>query len=566
MDRYGTVVRRLSLAVATALLAGCRKDPVPTVQVPSGPDGGTGTGYTAQCSGWFPDWISQQPPQPSSPSFQLSQGYPLGVPVFEMGPDSRLRIVRWDPFTPSTNPLEAPWLAFDFHDPAERAGYLDALKQYLLEGNVEVAFEAQKNMTRFWYHVPMMTSDQNSRREPYHGLTKERRLRYGDHKWIIDGTGAGDNLDSFAIGYYNWLGGYTLGQVFNDPDPANADPVKAQFIPGTVVFKLLFAEHDTNKIDLALDPLVDSPEWEVQDVQNPSAPLKKVRLLQVDVAVRDDRSAQTGWVFGTFVYDKAMTSEPSPWRRLRGVGLQWGNDPDVKGPADVALLDESWIASGIPPVLEHQAPPGATPRPFGREGRLNGPVDNPDSACVSCHSTAQVVLGATPATAFRGAGLFPANACTAAQDMTWFRNVMAGTPFGVMTSNGTGCDMASPSVGTPPLHSMDYSLQLHEALKSSLFFQDPNPCATLATNLRPADGTMATSSEGDNAWASRSMDELREMIAPAGLRDLKQDQLSDLPMAVLRAEDPTAMRLAVDPEKNGLPRTSDADPEDRQRR
>ena len=49
-----------------------------------------------------------------------------------------------------------------------------------------------------------------------------------------------------------------------------------------------------------------------------------MRLLQVDVAVRDARATKTGWVFATFVYDKTMTA-PTPWAKLRPVGLMWGD-------------------------------------------------------------------------------------------------------------------------------------------------------------------------------------------------------------------------------------------------
>lgn len=73
----------LALCCAVALLAGCRRDPS-TVDAtpPTGPFGGPGTDHVAQCSGWFPDWISRNPPPAGTASFQLAQGYPLGIPVF----------------------------------------------------------------------------------------------------------------------------------------------------------------------------------------------------------------------------------------------------------------------------------------------------------------------------------------------------------------------------------------------------------------------------------------------------------------------------------------------------
>jgi hypothetical protein len=476
----------LGLCCALALLTACRRDPS-TIDAtpPTGQFGGPGTGYVAQCSGWFPDWISRNPPAAGSASFQLAQGYPLGIPVFGEV-DGRTVVVRWDPFQPGTG----PWSAHDFRAPSQRAAYLDALKEYLLEGMVDADFIAQNNRARRWYHVPMMTTSPTSRREPYRGLTKERPLQAQQHAWILPGN----SLDSFAIGYYNTIGGYTIGQVFRDPDPTLADPSKAQFIDGAYVFKLLFAEHDPAKVN-AQYPLDGAPQWQVQDVQAPAAPLKTVRLIQVDVAVKDPRSAQTGWVFATFVYDETMTGEPVPWRRLKPIGLQWGNDPDVTA-TGVGTLDESWISPGIPAVFQGS---------LGRHGRLNGPVDNPLSSCISCHSTAQVSPGATSLRAFRGARLIPPAACSDAQDMTWFRNLLGHQAFGLTTSGGDGCDLAPTQPAT--LVSADYSLQLADALEASLFFRNPNPCQATAEAMKAeamqaqATGAEAMSADAKSATA-----------------------------------------------------------------
>lgn len=467
----------LSLLVVGCDPQSCRRpDPQDASRLETGTFGQTtGNTDTTQCSGWFPDWTSPHPPASGVASFQLAQGYPLGSPVLEAAPDGGIRIARWDPPPAATDTTSAPWLAHDFHLAAERLAYLNDLKEFVLLGMPEVDFVAQRNTHRSWFHVPMMTTSPTARREPYRGVTKERGLRRADHKWILDTASFG--LNSYAIGYYNYLGGYTIGQVFNNLDPALSTPQQARFIPGALVFKLIFAEYDTTKIDATSDPLVDAPEWQVQDVGDPNGPLRHVRLLQVDVAVRDSRSAATGWVFATFVYDRTLTSETNPWRRLTPVGLQWGNDDDVTA-ANVGTIDESWLNPSVPAALLRQD--GQT---FGRNGRLNGPVDNPVSSCLSCHGTSQVVLGAATQDAFRGVALFPPDACTDAQDMKWFRVIGAATPFGVMSSGGTGCELVSPQPSTPPLVSLDYSLQLADALESSLFFHNPNPCAALATSL-----------------------------------------------------------------------------------
>ena len=79
----------------------------------------------------------------------------------------------------------------------------------------------------------------------------------------------------------------------------------------------------------------------------------------------------------------------------------WGNDPNFSGTGE---LQETWINSGV--TLPH----------VGLQGRLNGPVDNPSSSCLSCHSTAQ----APPAPMLPVAGADP---------RLWFRNIKSGTPF-----------------------------------------------------------------------------------------------------------------------------------------
>lgn len=494
-----------------------------------GGDTGAG-GYKVQCSGWFPDWIARNPPGADARSFQLAQGYPLGLPVLVETADHKLAIDHYDPYPPANDAIEAPWLPLDPKVAADQPAYLDALKAYLLDGNtgaasVEDDFDVGHNGKRSWFHVPMMTTSPFARREPYHGLTAERVLRANDHKWIKNT--ATDGLRSFAIGAYNWLGGYTIGRVFADPDPAAADPSRAVFIEGAFVFKLLFAEYDPTKIDAAQDPLVGAPEWKVQDVTNPTGPLVPVRLLQVDVAVRDADAGATGWVFATFVYDKAMVAA-SPWAKLRPVGLQWGNG--------IGATPETWLAPGIPANLQRE-----DGKPYGRDGRLNGPVDNPTSSCMSCHSTAQLITGITGNTAAavasaRGAAIFPPTGCTDAEDQVWFRNIAAGAPFGLMTSGGTGCTLATPQPATPPMYGLDYSLQLAEALESSRVRGNPNPCRTTAENLR--DVAIIEAPVGDaNAMAA-----MRARLSSKALREFGAERLRGLPRGLVRSQGQPTIR------------------------
>jgi hypothetical protein len=159
-------------------------------------------------------------------------------------------------------------------------------------------------------------------------------------------------------------------------------------------------------------------------------PIQTVRLLQIDVAVRDSRAdSTTGWVFGTFVYD-GSASGTTPWDRMVPVGLMWGNDP--------SLTPDRFEDGERPRQSVVVNPTVGVALRLGWLGRLNGPVDNPRSACLSCHATAQMEA--------RSAMVPPTRLSDDAK-MRWFRNVKAARPF----------DAGEQS--------LDYSLQLQEGIK-----------------------------------------------------------------------------------------------------
>ncbi len=447
------------MGMIASVVLGCRPT-YPPIVTKSGQEGGSGTNHTVQCSGWFPDWIALAEPPAGAPTFRLAQGYPLGVPIVSSGPNGA-EITEWAPPRPD---VDAPWLRYDFTDPRERSAYLNAIKTYALEDMVPYDFVPQNGTLgkKHWYHVPMMTSGFFPR-EPRHGLTEERSLRTSEHPWLSRELGA------YAIGFYNELGGYTIGQVFDDPEPSNSDPSKAQFIDGTLVFKILFVEYDPGAI-LGPNPLANAPQWEIQRPRATFSATFPVRLLQMDIAVKDPRSTATGWVFATYVYDESLPAATpgDRWYNLTPVGLQWGNDPDVDAPGDPDL-DETWINPEVPAPFDHHV---------GLHGRLNGPVDNPASACMSCHSTAQVWEGASTVGAYTAARMVPDD-CTAAQSLHWFRNLPGSVPFGQMTVAPSYCVPATPPVGTPPLWPLDYSLQVQRGLVNGVALNHPNPCLSL---------------------------------------------------------------------------------------
>lgn len=374
---------------------------------------------TPSVSSWglsgFPDIGYIPPADWTDPMFVLSQAYPNKLPEVETLP--------WDSIEPAKDPEK----------------YLQAVLGYCFEGNEEHGFDVLKNTVRPWFHAPWMHVG-NNRREFVHGLTRER----GSRPYEIAATQTAPHRN-YAVGMYNARGGYTFGQVWLDPNKPNVDA--ALFPEGTVTFKLLFTTAPVSQVPL----LEGAPVW-VADIDNsPTAAAVQqnvVRLLQIDVAVKDRRSHKGGWIFGTYHYDKDVEAT-SPWRRVRPLSLMWGDDPQLSAEAYAAgtRAAESWINNASPIVAYRANPPSgiATPRTLGLHGRANGPVDNALSSCLSCHGTAQL-----PASA---AMVPPAN-LSDAQRMQWFRNLAVAEAF----SSGS--------------KSLDYSLQLGVGLQNHAEYND----------------------------------------------------------------------------------------------
>ncbi|TMJ16957.1 MAG: hypothetical protein E6G94_02860 [Alphaproteobacteria bacterium] len=361
------------------------------------------------------------PPQPLPPgwpaqTFVLSQTYPTAAPADKM-----------------------PWLAFDPKTEPEQ--FIGAVLAYFYEGNVRpdvaTSFDPKLNSVRGWYNAPWQDFGPNGR-EPIHGLTRERvSLPYE-----LDPKNQKSSWNNYAVGFYNAPGGVTLGSIWADHGKPNYSSVS--FPEGTVAGKLLF----TTANEAEAPFLAGSPAWQAyvyQDVHNPTPKptdpraVTMVRLLQIDVAVKDKR-APLGWVFGTFVYGGGPPpggKSGSGWTNVAPVGLMWGNDPPYR---KQAALQETWLNPAV--QMPH----------VGYQGRLDGPVDNPASSCMSCHSTAQMVSGdAKP----------PPMVPAVTGDPMWFRNIPSGQPF---APGGT---------------SVDYSLQvwvgLNNFLKAQKLAQAPSP-------------------------------------------------------------------------------------------
>jgi hypothetical protein len=309
-----------------------------------------------------------------------------------------------------------PWTSISFR--TRPNDYLKAVLAYSLEGNREVDFVVQNNTVRGWYHAPWMHAGPAGR-EFMRGLTRERSSRPGELHANQTGT-----FENWAVSVYNPRGGYTLGRVWEAPDLPN--PAAAKFPIGAVSVKLIFTEAPVSQVPY----LANSVEWQADiNRANNAGPRPTLRLLQVDVAVRDSRATSTtGWVFGTFVYD-GNAPGATPWDRLVPVGLMWGNDPTKV--RTTQALTETKINTNL-----------EIPQHLGFEKRLNGPVDNPRSSCLSCHSTAQIN---TDLSRQSRDAIPPANASLTTLRL-YFRNIKSGVPF------DTGA------------LSLDYSLQLQNGI------------------------------------------------------------------------------------------------------
>lgn len=337
----------------------------------------------------------------TGPKFKLSQDYPLTLP--------------------KVDPADLPWTKID--PKTQPDDYLFAVRSYIFRGlgffdtqDKYLGDPGDLNHVKDWYNMPWLHVGSN-RREGIHGFTRELDA----FPMKLDPAQT-DPQQEWGIGFFNALGGYTIGQVWKShgmPNTADIRKDKAQYPEGTLIAKILFSAANTQQV-----PWLDGAlKWQANvnsklDRASDRA-IGDVRLMQVDVAIKDQR-AIVGWIFGTFVFDPTIEKDPvklqkaggtSPLHKMMPVGLMWGNDPTIT-PTDVMMgkkLAESYISNLIPDPAK---------KTLGWAGRLNGPGDNPVSSCLSCHGTAE----------------FPPNsqmAPTGTEQMrlAWFQNRTGSEPF-----------------------------------------------------------------------------------------------------------------------------------------
>jgi hypothetical protein len=132
------------------------------------------------------------------------------------------------------------------------------------------------------------------------------------------------------------------------------------------------------------------------------------------------------------------------------VRLMWGNDPNG------SPLTQSWINPNAPLYARQH---------LGVDGRLNGPVDNRASACMSCHSRAQAPSVAQ--VTLQGAcdqAPFPAK---------WFRNLPGSQACRRFTPTGQDCVTTPPANSTAAGYSLRLAATVSRSLTGTATF---NPC------------------------------------------------------------------------------------------
>jgi hypothetical protein len=381
----------------------------------------------------FPDFGFLPPPQGpskySGPVFKLSQDYP------KTKPDGL-----------------PPFMQTDFR--TDWQGYMSQVRDYCFEGNVDHAtfdedFRAENNTVRRWYHMPFQHWGPSGR-EGVHGLTKEAEVQ--KQQLAVSQTYTGGQ--TYALGLYNDLAGYTIGQVWDADDPvAKFSGVTFPF--GATVCKVLFVDVPPDQVPSLANPL----QWNAYTTttfQTQERHMTKVSLIQMDIMVRDSRSP-TLWVMGTFQYNGQLNN-PKRWNNLVPVGLMFGNDPTI---TDSAYSNPSVVKTMINPALKEtiiNPTADLPPTHLGWNGRLNGPVDNPMSSCISCHMTAEYPQVSQMNPTFDPSlNAKPGDAVW----MRWFSNLNGGTPF----------DATDPVDPSRKPGSTDFSLQLAATLQNFATWQ-----------------------------------------------------------------------------------------------
>ncbi|QJW93564.1 hypothetical protein [Frigoriglobus tundricola] len=310
------------------------------------------------------------------PKYAVSHDYPTEAPPAPNDPPWR-KALNGAPIGPDT-----------------AVAYMSALKEYVTKDIKTLVLDYANwdaGKAR-WYNMPWLYSIQ----DPVHGTYPAGE--FPSSMFPLSGlkTPGDATMNTYVVVYYNDTAGYTLGQIWGK-DAAAPDLTKAQYREGAIVVKVCLS----SATRATWGPMDGAALWDVYGVP-PNAPsgakpaFFQGSVFQVDLIVKDSKTApQTGWVFGTLVYDKSVPGDA--WDKLIPLGAMWGNDPDVNSAANPNAILKQSVVNPVAPLYAVET--------LGYGGRLSGPNDGAvvqnaivdgaaaprvaASSCLSCHSTAE---------------------------------------------------------------------------------------------------------------------------------------------------------------------------------
>jgi len=329
------------------------------------------------------------------------------------------------------------FMSIDFQQNPD--AYWRSVRNYIYEGNIgrgddpqgnSLDWNTQTNPVRTWYNMPWRAYGPNAR-EFINGLTREFPASPG----TLDPTQQ-HFAYTWARAIYNPIAAYTLGQVWDD-ETGPPDLADAKFADGAVIAKLLF----TTAVESDVPYVRDAYTWQANTYADPkncdkedcARKVTDVHLFQIDFAIKDPRASETQWVFGTFVHDPSLPGDGFSWDKMVPLGFMWGNDPGLTSNDPNGVPTQSKIYDNTH-IYEH----------MGCHKRLVGPVDNPKSACLSCHMSAQHPLPESP--------IAPGKLedCDSPGNAAYWTNLKSG-------------DILWPTDGA---YSLDYSMEMTSAVQN----------------------------------------------------------------------------------------------------
>lgn len=289
----------------------------------------------------------------------------------------------------------APWIAAvhgEKINAQNASAYANALRDYVAANarDLIMHYDTWDAAKTHWYNEPWL----GSLREAIHGTYLAGEFGPA----IFPDTGLRATFTTHVLTYYDERAAYSLTKLWDQTAMIpNIQTANAQFDEGSVVVKAaVFTSTDIKQPKDWWDAMKGAQEWPlyIDPTSDASVPTQvwPGYVAQFDIIVKDSKSApQTGWVFMTLVYDSSVPGDV--WAKMIPLGAQWGNDPQATKPGQPLM--ENWINPKAPKYSSQT---------LGWGGRLSGPNDGarndiavngkveknePDSSCLSCHSTAQ---------------------------------------------------------------------------------------------------------------------------------------------------------------------------------